>query len=102
MIINTRAKQVFQIDKFRTQLLKVRRREYPKVFIENTTGGYTVWGFKDKESKKEEIVTVLDCEDMGYNLFVNMIIGPIGYFMKATEGQIEGFLFNGGIRKFGK
>ena len=98
MKLDTRQRQVFQIEKFRTQYKRKKGKEFPKLFVQNTKKGYKVYGYESKDSGLELITSVLDCGDMDSDFFVNMILGPAAYYLGADDEDINGFLYFGGVR----
>lgn len=101
MKLNTRTRQLNQIEKFKTQFKSLHTPRFPKIFIENTKLGYTVWGYQDKDSEMEEVVTVEDCCDMDFWFFKDNILGPIAYYLGADDEEIAEFFYFGGIRTRG-
>lgn len=101
MKLNTRKRQLDQIEKFRNQFKVIHTPRYPKIFIENSDSGYTVWGYTDKDSEMEEVVTVLDCADMDFWFFKDNVLGPVAYYLGADDEEIAEFVYFGGIRTRG-
>lgn len=98
MKLDTRVKQIEQIEKFKVQYKKIHGKVYPKILIENTVSGYIVWGYDTKDSKREEVVTLCDCGDMDYFFFKDNVLGPVGYYLGASDDDIGEFCYSGRVR----
>lgn len=101
MKVNTRKQQLESIEKFRVQYKRLHPTFYPKIFIENTDDGYIVWGYESKDSQREIVVSVLDCSDMDFWFFKDMIFGPVAYFLGAEDEEINGYVYFGRMRLLG-
>lgn len=70
--------------------IKLRKKKrFPKMFIEQTDGGYVVYGVKDKNSDVEEIVNVCDSSEMDERMFLNMVFGAVNEFIGGNVDDIH-------------
>ena len=82
-------KQIRKIENLYRSIKLRKKKRFPKLFIEQTDGGYIVCGYKKPESKIEEIVNVCDSSGMEERMFLNMVFGTVNEFLGGNVDDIH-------------
>lgn len=88
-MIITHRNQIRKIENLYTHIKARKKKRFPKLFIEQTDGGYIVTGYRNKDSKIEEIVNVLDSSGMKERVFLNMVFGTVNEYIGGNVDDLH-------------